>query len=71
MDEIFKVAGTRDKVVTVYIGQNKTLTIGDMTAKYSATGYSGISWIKLSSDDEEGKLAQITDIAIEDMMDDK
>ncbi len=49
-----------EKTVTVYLGSNNTLTIGDMTAKYAQTGYSSIVWVALPDDEGYGKLAQMS-----------
>ena len=38
------------KTVTLYIGKNDTITIGDMTAKYTENGYSSIDWIEIEED---------------------
>lgn len=45
LDEIFSYVKTIQKTVTLYIGENDTITIGDMTAKYTENGYSSIEWI--------------------------
>ena len=40
----------KEKTVTVYLGENNTLTIGDMTAKYTQNGYSSIQWVDMPDD---------------------
>jgi hypothetical protein len=45
----------------------KKLAIGELSAKYSETGYSGISRIKMEQTDNYGKLPQIKDIILEDI----
>lgn len=66
LNEIFSYVKATQKAITIYLGSNKTITIGDMTAKYTASGYSSISWIQTPDDEGFGKLAQVSDIGIED-----
>ena len=66
MNEVFTYAKAREKTVTVFIGENQTLTIGDMTAKYTKTGYSSIQWIDMPDDEGRGKLPEISEIGFED-----
>lgn len=42
------------------------MTIGDMTAKYTQSGYSSINWISMPDDEGFGKMAQVQDIGIDD-----
>ncbi len=35
LDEIFNYVKAVEKTVTLFIGENSTITIGDMTAKYT------------------------------------
>lgn len=42
-----------------------------MTAKYTQTGYSSIEWMSLPDDEGFGKMLQVSNIAIEDNVDDK
>jgi hypothetical protein len=42
-----------------------------MTAKYTQTGYSSIEWMSLPDDEGFGKMLQVSNIAIEDKVDDK
>jgi hypothetical protein len=67
---MFDYVQTKDRTVTVYLGVNNTLTVGDMTAKYSKGGFSSINWVPLPEDEGYGKLAQISKIAVEDRTDD-
>jgi hypothetical protein len=71
LNEIFTYVKSTDKTVTIYLGTNKTLTIGDTTAKYSQSGFSSINWINMPDDEGFGKLLQISDISLEDQADDK
>ena len=41
-----------------------------MTAKFTQSGYSSISWIPIPDDEGFGKLAQLSDIGIEDQVED-
>jgi hypothetical protein len=59
-----------DKTICIYLGQNRTLTIGDMTAKFTQSGYSSISWIAMPDDEGFGKMPQVSDIGIEDQVED-
>jgi hypothetical protein len=52
------------------LGENNTLTIGDETAKYTESGFSSIKWMDMPDDEGFGKLAQISDIDVEDIQDD-
>jgi hypothetical protein len=54
----------------VYLGANQTITIGDLTAKYTQSGYSSITWIEMPESGDYGKLARISDFTIEDRHDD-
>lgn len=71
LNEIFTYVKSTDKTVTIYLGTNKTLTIGDTTAKYSQSGFSSINWINMPDDEGFGKLLQISDLSLEDQADDK
>lgn len=50
---------------------NNNITIGDLTAKYTKEGYSGIKWIDMPSDEGFGKLIEITSIGIGDQSEDR
>lgn len=41
-----------------------------MTAKFTQSGYSSINWISMPDDEGFGKMPQVTDIGIEDMVED-
>lgn len=60
-----------EKTVTVYFGDNDTITIGDMTAKYTKYGYGGISWIGMAEDEGFGRMAGLVGIGVSDVGDDK
>mgnify|MGYP000925196148 FL=1 len=57
--------------MTVYLGDNNTITIGDMTAKYTKYGYGGISWISMPDDEGFGRLPELVGIGVSDVGDDK
>jgi hypothetical protein len=60
LNEIFTFVGSTDKIVTIYLGSNSTVTIGDLSVKNAEKGYSGIEWIKLS----DGRYPLIDQITI-------
>ena len=70
LNEIFSYVKATDKTICIYLGSNRTLTIGDMTAKFTQSGYSSISWIPIPDDEGFGKLAQVSDVGIEDQVED-
>jgi hypothetical protein len=45
---MFNYLQAASKTVTIYIGANHTITIGDMTAKYTENGFSSIEWIEMA-----------------------
>lgn len=49
LNEIFTYVGEPDKVVTVYIADNSSITIGDLSIKNAEEGYAGITWINLGA----------------------
>lgn len=61
LNEIFTFVGSTEKIVTVYLGSNSTVTIGDLSVKNAEKGYSGIEWIKL----DDRRYPQIDQITIE------
>jgi len=44
---MFTFVGGTDRTVTIYLGSNSSVTIGDLSVKNAEKGYSGIEWIKL------------------------
>lgn len=70
LNEIFTYVKATEKTICIYLGENKTLTIGDMTAKYTHSGFSSINWINLPDDEGFGKMLQVSDIGIEDSKED-
>ena len=44
---MIEVARNTEKYVTIFIGRNRTITIGDLSVKNSDEGFSGIKWIKV------------------------
>ncbi len=64
LNEIFDHVKAVEKTICVYLGENQTITIGDMTAKYTQTGYSSIEWMSLPDDEGFGKMLQVSGIAI-------
>lgn len=71
LNEVFEYLKVSQKIVTVYLGKNNSLTIGELTAKYSQTGYAGITWMNMPEDDNFGKMPRITALSIEDEHSDK
>lgn len=65
LNEVFNYVKAKEKTVTVFIGENMTLTIGDLTAKYTKTGYSSIQWIDMPDDEGKGKFPHISEIGFE------
>lgn len=45
LNEIFNYVGSSDKIITFSLGNNATVTIGDLSVKNSEQGYAGISWV--------------------------
>jgi|688.fasta_scaffold41850_2 hypothetical protein len=70
LNEIFKYIKSKDKVIGTYLGENNTLTIGDLTSKYTDSGFSSINWVAAKEDEGYGKLAEVLDIGIEDKEED-
>ena len=60
-----------EKMVGIYLGDNQTITIGDMTAKYVETGFSDIQWIDMPEDEGFGLLPRLSYIGMEDRDEDK
>lgn len=58
---MFTFVGSSEKIVTVYLGSNSSVTIGDLSVKNAEKGYSGIEWIKL----DQQRYPQIDQITIE------
>ena len=50
LNEIFTYVKCTNKTVTIYLGTNHSITVGDMTTKYVETGYSSIEWIDMPED---------------------
>ena len=72
MEEIFTYVSAIEKTVTVSLGtETNNITIGDLTAKYTKEGYSGIKWIDMPSDEGFGKLIEVTSIGIGDQSEDR
>lgn len=46
------------------MGENSTITIGGMTAKYTENGYSSIEWIDMPDDEGFGKLPRLSNIGM-------
>jgi hypothetical protein len=70
LNEIFKYIKSKDKVIGTYLGENNTLTIGDLTSKYTDSGFSSINWVAAKEDEGYGKLVEVLDIGIEDKEED-
>ena len=64
LNEIFTYVKSTEKTVTIFIGSNLTITIGDMTAKFTESGYSSIEWIDMPEDESFGKLPKLKDIGM-------
>lgn len=71
LNEIFSYVKATDKTICIYLGVNRTMTIGDMTAKFTQSGFSSISWVAMPDDEGFGKMPQVTDIGLEDQVDDE
>ena len=52
------------------MGQNHTITIGDMSAKYLETGFSDLQWVGMSEDEVFGLLPKLSEVGIEDREED-
>ena len=52
LEEIFTYADALEKSVTIYLSSENIITIGDLTARNTDKGYSGITWVDLPSDTE-------------------
>lgn len=64
LNELFTYVKAADKTVTLFLGHNSSITIGDLTAKNTETGYSSITWIDMIEDEGFGKLPKINDIGM-------
>lgn len=71
LDEIFAYVNAVERSVVVSLNSNDTITIGDLTAKDTDLGYSGIQWISMPNEDSYGRLPQITGIRIDDVKEDR
>lgn len=45
--------------MTIFLGRNNLVTIGDLSVKNSDEGLSGIRWLNAEQDEEYGKLPRI------------
>lgn len=51
---------TTEKIITVYLGMNSTVTIGDLSVKNAERGYAGLEWVSLSSGSRYPLIDQVT-----------
>ena len=47
---------TSDQYVTIYVGRENLVTIGDLSVKNTDEGLSGIRWLNAEQDEKYGKL---------------
>lgn len=66
LNEIFKYIKSKDKVIGTYLGENNTITFGDLTSKYAESGFSSINWVSTKEDEGYGKLVEVLNVGIED-----
>jgi len=57
--------------VVISLNNNDTITIGDLTAKDTDLGYSGIQWIDMPNEDDYGRLPEIINLNIDDVKKDR
>lgn len=67
LDEIFTYVGEPDKVVTLFVGDNSTITIGELSIKNTEEGYEGISWFNLG----QNRLPLFDQLSIEEVQTEK
>ena len=53
--------------MTISLGEDNLITIGDLTAKDTDKGYSGIQWISMGDEDDYGRLPTIVSLGIDDV----
>lgn len=65
---MFEYAGQKKKIISIYLGDHQQIaTIGNYETKYMREGLSTLRRIKLQQDDKLGKLAQLSQIVIENI----
>lgn len=47
--EIFDFVAEKEKTMTVYLGDNNVITLGDLSSKNAEDGYSSITWLPLNN----------------------
>ena len=57
-------------MIGTYLGENNTITFGDLTSKYADSGFSSINWVVTKEDEGFGKLVEVLNVGIEDKEDD-
>lgn len=57
---MFTYMGTTEKIITVYLGLNSSVTIGDLSVKNAEKGYAGLEWVPLSSGSRYLLVDQVT-----------
>lgn len=57
--------------MVISLNNNDTITIGDLTAKDTDLGYSGIQWIDMPNEDDYGRLPEIINLNIDDVKKDR
>lgn len=57
-------------MIGAYLGENNTITFGDLTSKYADSGFSSINWVATKEDEGFGKLVEVLNVGIEDKEDD-
>jgi hypothetical protein len=64
-----------EKMITIYVnGQESTLTIGELSIKNTAEGYSGIVWVPFDNSEDNtayGRLPLVQSILLESLAKDK
>lgn len=60
LNEMFTYMNTTEKIITVYLGMNSTVTIGDLSVKNAERGYAGLEWVSLSSGSRYPLIDQVT-----------
>ena len=53
-------------MIGTYLGENNTITFGDLTSKYADSGFSSINWVATKEDEGFGKLVEVLNVGIED-----
>ena len=52
-------------MITIYLGKQNKITIGELTTIYSQKGYGGVNWMAVEDDEIYGKLPILSGMMVE------